>query len=136
MKRPLMTLIRIALLFAYVLIMIQVLSSAEAISKQTFRFMPYYLLAPSLSILFGAVLRSDVFFKAGYAFRADWFSLILIGLSSLLCAFSSPLIMWLIPNQPLPGFFAVFLFRPEFPMISGVIFGYTIVNSLFEVKKV
>jgi hypothetical protein len=135
MKKPLLVLFRAILLLVFIIVMMEVLSYASAVKNQTFNIIAYFLPLAFSSILFGAVLRSDFLFTGKRSFKIDWLSLLLIGLPSLVFTFTYPLMFYVFPKLQLPGFVSEFLFWDKLPLVCGVLFGYTIVNSLFQEKK-
>jgi hypothetical protein len=134
MKRVVPTVGRAVLLLAYLIGAQAFLSRASAIANQTYQYTPYVLCLSLTAILLGALLRCDVFFDKKRTFRIDWLSLLLIGIPSLLIAFSQILLFSLFQNVPIPHGFEVILFGDKLPIFGGVLLGYTVINSMFAVK--
>ena len=130
MKRTLLTVIRAILLLAYVICASVFLQYEKGLASQTFNFMPEVLLLPTVSVVFGAVLRCDVFF-GGCRFRVDWLNLLVLGLPSLLLAYFTPLGFLFLRNVSLPNF-VTWLLGYTVPVLAGTLFGYTVINSLFK----
>lgn len=134
MKRAIAVIIRAVAVLAYLIFACWFLQYEKSIASKTYNMMRLALLLPTVSVLFGVLLRCDVFFSP-FRFRADWLSLLLLGLPSLLLAYFIPLGFTLLQNVPLPNFVSL-LWANDVPVFAGTLFGYTLINGLFEQKTV
>ncbi len=125
--------IRLIAIAAFLVLMHVVSQQVQIIKQQQYNAMPYLLFIFAASIVFGALLRSDVLFQKNKVFRVDWISLLLIGLPSLIAAASIPVIFLIQPSVELPGFIA-YLYSENVRLLAGTLFGYTLVNSLVACK--
>ena len=103
-------------------------------AQKTFQMMPYMLALPLTAILFGALLRIDVLFTKNKVLKVDWLSLLLVGAPCLLAAYFIPVLISFFPNAPMPQFVST-LWGEQIRLFGGVAFGYTVMNSLFEVEN-
>ncbi len=132
--KALLTALRMVVILGFLVGMQILIQNAETIRSQTYQMMPYAVVAPLAAILFGALLRSDVFFQKNKVFRVDWLSLVLIGLPTLLVTMATPIAFTVLANMPLPKFYSV-LMSDQIQMLAGVAFGYTVINSLYTAKS-
>ncbi len=124
------TALRMVVVLGFLIGMQVLIRNAEIIRSQTYQMMPYAVVAPLAAILFGALLRSDVFFQKHKVFKVDWLSLVLIGLPTLLVTLATPIAFTVLASMPLPKFYSI-LMGNQIQMLAGVAFGYTVINSLF-----
>lgn len=131
--KTLVAIIRAAAIAGFLYLMHVIGQEARMVAQQQYNAVPSVIVVLVASILFGALLRSDLFFARAKFVRVDWLSLLLIGLPSLLAALVVPFLFLLQPTVELPGFIAFFYGEPV-RLLCGIVFGYTVVNSLFAMK--
>jgi hypothetical protein len=134
MRKILFPLIRAVVLLAYIFAAQAFISWTLAIANQTFHYTTYALCFALASILLGILLRSDVFFKGPVTFHVDWLSLLIIGIPCLILTFGELILITFFANEQLPGFVSTIFWQQYTPAFGGIIFGYTLINSLFTAQ--